>query len=210
MNQVADGGLRTARDRCNWMIHPHIFSPIERKLGPLEIDLFASHLMHQLPHYFSWRLDPAVEATDPFTQDWSKVQGYANPPWCLLLATLAKIQRDRSKVVLAAPMWKMQPWYLLLLQLLSWFPLLISMKENLVISPTQEEFIMPSGVPQLVVWQLSGNGADQEAFQKQLQDYWSHHGGTTPNKHMSLSLNGGIAGVRNRIKIPLGILYQMF
>ena len=56
-------------------------------------------LTHQLPRYFSWRPDPA---TDAFSQDWSQFQGYANPPWCLLLPTLAKIQRERARVVLVA------------------------------------------------------------------------------------------------------------
>ena len=96
LNQVADEESRTVRDRCDWMIHPHLFSQIDRKLGPLEVDLFASRLTHQLPRYFSWRPDPAAEATDAFTQDWSQLQGYANPPWCLLLTTLAKIQQERE------------------------------------------------------------------------------------------------------------------
>ena len=50
-------------------------------MGPLEVDMFASRLTHQLPRYFSWNLDPVVEATDAFVQDWSPFRGYANPPW---------------------------------------------------------------------------------------------------------------------------------
>ena len=57
----------------------------------------------------------------------------------------------------------------------------------------------------MVAWQLSSNGVHLEAFQKELQDYWNHHGSTRPNQHMSLSLNGGIAGVRNRVEIELGV-----
>ena len=122
------------------------------------------------------------------------------------MTTLAKIQRERATVVLVAPIWKTQPWYPLLLQLLSGFPLLIPMQENVVISPTQEEFIMPTGVPQLAVWPLSGNSANQEGFQKELQDYWSPHGETRPGQHMILSSNGGVAGVRDGVEIPLGVL----
>jgi len=80
MNQVADEQSRTVRDHCNWMIHPQLFAQIEGKLGLLEVDMFASHLTHQLPCFLSWRPDPAVEATDAFTQDWSQFQGYTNPP----------------------------------------------------------------------------------------------------------------------------------
>ena len=94
LNQVADEELRTVRDHCDWMIYSHLFSQIDRKLGPLEVDLFASRLTRQLPWYFSWRPDPATEATYAFTQDWSQLRGYANPPWCLLLTTLAKIQHE--------------------------------------------------------------------------------------------------------------------
>ena len=30
-------------------------------------------LTHQLPRYFSWRSDPAAEATDAFTQNWNQI-----------------------------------------------------------------------------------------------------------------------------------------
>jgi len=62
---------------------------------PLEVDLFASRPTHQLPHFFSWRLIyPAAEATDAFTQNGTQLGGFVNPPWCLILPTLAKIQRE--------------------------------------------------------------------------------------------------------------------
>ena len=125
MNQVADEESRTVRDRCNWMIHPQLLAQIEWKMGPLQVDMFASCLTHQLSRYFSWRPDPAAEATDAFSQDWSQFQGYTNPPWCLLLPMLVKIQQERARVVLVASMWKTQPWYPLLLQLLKGVPLLI-------------------------------------------------------------------------------------
>ena len=135
--------------------------------------LFASRLLtHQLERYLSWRPDPAAEATDAFTQNLSQFQGFANPPWCLLLLTLVKIQREKAKVVLVAPLLRTKPWYSLLLQLLIEISFLIPAQENTVISPTQQEFIMPAGVPQPVVWPLSGISGDQEAFQKGLQDYW--------------------------------------
>ena len=105
----------------------------------------------------------AAEATDAFTQTWSQFQGYANPPWCLLLPTLAKIQREKAKVVGVAPLWRTQPWYPLLLQFLIKTPLLIPTQENMVILPTQQ-FIMPAGVPQLVAWPLTGISGDQEVF----------------------------------------------
>ena len=43
-NLIADTESRTVRDRCDWMIYPHLFSQINKKFGPLEVDLFASRL----------------------------------------------------------------------------------------------------------------------------------------------------------------------
>ena len=65
---------------------------------------------------------------------------------------------------------------------------------------------MSTGVPQLAVWPLSGNSANQEGFQKEFQDYCSPHGETKPDQHMILSYNSGVSGVWDRVEIPLGVL----
>ena len=159
------------RDRCDWMMHPNLFSQIQQVMGPLEVDLFASRLTHQLPRFYSWRPDPLAEATDAFTQDWSQFQGYANSLWCLILRTLSRIQREEARVLLIAPVWRTQPWYPLLIQVLVKIPRLLPKDKEMVISPTQKDFIMPMGVPQLAAWPLSGKSADQEAFQRELLIY---------------------------------------
>ena len=108
-NKIADKESRVTKDHCDWMIHPEVFNQINTRLGPLEVDMFASRLTHQLPRFFSWGLDPAAEAVDAFNQDWSQFVGYANPPWCLILSVLAKILRDKARVILVAPVWSTQP-----------------------------------------------------------------------------------------------------
>jgi len=52
---------------------------------------------------------------------------------------------------------------------------------------------MPSGVPKLVVWPLSGVPVGQKAFQQMLHDYWRHHGEAKQHQLMNFSSNGGIA-----------------
>ena len=84
LNQIADIESRTVRDRCDWMLNPVVFQRILTWMGPLEVDLFASRLTRQLPRFYSWRPDPEAEATDAFLQDLSIIQGFANPPWCLI------------------------------------------------------------------------------------------------------------------------------
>ena len=71
---------RSIRDHCDWMLDPSVFKGIQEKMGPLEVDLFASRLTRQLPHFFSWRADPEASAIDAFMQDWSQLRGFANPP----------------------------------------------------------------------------------------------------------------------------------
>ena len=65
-----------------------------------------------------------------------------------------------------------------------------------------------SGSLQLVVWPLSIIAAEQQTFQRELQIYWSQHGGRRLSLPMSHSSNGGMAGVRNGVEIPLnGLLW---
>ena len=45
-----------------------------------------------------------------------------------------------------------------------------------------EEFIMPTGVPQLAAWPLSDSSADQEVFQKQLLSFLQLPGETKPSQ----------------------------
>jgi len=53
------------------MLNQDIFQRIQEMMGPLEVDLFVSHLTRQLPQFYSWRAYPEVIMTDAFMQDWS-------------------------------------------------------------------------------------------------------------------------------------------
>ena len=90
------------------------------------MDLFASRLTAQCPAFFSWRPDPYAVATDAFLQGLSQIKGYANPAWGLIGRVLSKVQMDRARIALVAPVWKTQPWYPLLLQMLIAIPCLRS------------------------------------------------------------------------------------
>jgi len=80
LNSQANQESRTVRDHCDWMLKQSVFQGIKEVMGPLEVDLFVSRLMRQLPRFYSWRPDPEAEATDAFSQNWAIVQGFANPP----------------------------------------------------------------------------------------------------------------------------------
>ena len=62
LNQVADMESRSMRDRSDWKLDRRIFLEVNKRYGPLEVDLFASRLTNQCRRYFSWRPDPFAEA----------------------------------------------------------------------------------------------------------------------------------------------------
>ena len=100
LNTIVDQESRIMRDRSDWMLNPRIFSKIQQKWGPLEVDMFASRLTTQLKRFFSWRPDPEAEALNAFNQNWSNLQGrgYANPPWNLVGRVLNRIQQQQVTV----------------------------------------------------------------------------------------------------------------
>ena len=106
MNDVADRESRSMKDRSDWKLDRSIFLEINEIYGPLEVDLFASRLTNQCHRYFSWRPDPFAEATDAFLQDWTRVKGFANPPWNLILRVLMKAQCQGANIILVTPAWK--------------------------------------------------------------------------------------------------------
>ena len=131
-NAVADLESRLERDKSDWMLAHVVFQRINQTFGPLEVDLFATRLTHQLPRFFSWRPDPLAEAVDAFQQNWSMVKGYANPPWCLVGRVLKQIRAQEAQVILVAPVWKAHAWYPVLLEILMDYPRLIPPQESLL------------------------------------------------------------------------------
>ena len=109
-NCTADRESRSMRDRSDWKLNPQIFRQINRRHGPLKVDLFASLLTNQCQRYYSWRPDPFAEAVDAFLQDWSTVKGFANLPWSLIPRVLNQAQTQEADLVLVTPLWKAQPW----------------------------------------------------------------------------------------------------
>ena len=72
------------KDHSDQVLNKSVFNKILNHFPNLNVDLFASCLMFQLPHFFSWMTDPLGEAVDAFLQDWGELLGYANLPWSLI------------------------------------------------------------------------------------------------------------------------------
>lgn len=203
-NAVADEESRTMRDRTDWKLNPHTFNRINQILGPLEIDLFATRLTHQLPQFVSWKPDPLAMMTDAFAMDWSKRKAYANPPWNLIGRVLAQCRRQQAELVLIAPTWKGQPWYPTLLEMVTRTPLLIQPAEDLI-QPT-DPINCPDVIPQLAVWNISGRDTEAANYRTKLQRSLWHHGDLSHPNHTTPCMGNGYAGVINGTPIPFQVL----
>ena len=203
LNTVADTESRVMRDRCDWMINPSVFQQIQQAMGPFQTDLFASRLTRQLTQFYSWRPDPEAEATDAFTQNWAQVRGYANPPWCLISRCLSKVKREEARLVIVTPQWPYQPWFPLLLGMLEDHPRQLPQIPDLILNPTNQEFIMKQGVPNLIAWPISGNPSLHEEYLHKLQTCYSPHGETKPTVVTTHTFQSGLIGVSKGIEIPL-------
>ena len=168
-------------------------------MGPLEVDLFASRLTAQCPAYFSWRPDPFAQATDALVQDWTHIRGFANPPWALMGRVLSHTQSQQAQVVLLAPIWKTQPWYPVLLEMLVDFPRRIPQH----VQVTNNQLVT---IPQLAVWPISGKSTEVRSFRRRLAPSCSAHGGPKLTSLTTHSLESGIAGVIGGIQIPFQVL----
>ena len=67
-----------------------------------------------------------------------------------------------------APVWKLQPWYPLLLEMVVETPALLPNKRNLI-QPTHQVNQLDTS-PQLAVWVISGRSSEAKNFWRKLQD----------------------------------------
>jgi len=166
-NVEADRESRVFQDSSNWKLNPAVFNHLYHKWGALNIDLFASTLSFQSDQFVRWRPDPLAVHTDAFTLYWATFRGYAFPPFTLIGRCLRQIQSQQVPyLVLLAPVWPAQSWYLLLLDLCTDFPVLIPIQEDLL---TQGAKPHPLKHLQLAGWLLSAEDTKQQTILKRVE-----------------------------------------
>jgi hypothetical protein len=200
LNTRADRESRQLPDSSDWKLNPEMFQALAERWGPLEIDLFASRLSHQLPTFVSWRPDPLAVHSDAFSLSWQSMKGYAFPPFALIGQCLQQMLTQKvEQLILVAPVWPAQPWYPILLQLCTDIPLLFPMSSALLTRDNQSH---PLTSLQLAGWRLSANIIKQQTFQKQLETYCWQHGEKIPQAPILQPGIGGLAGVIKGKSIP--------
>ena len=203
-NSRADGESRTLQSSAEWMLESSISRNIIQILGPCSVDLFATRLNNQLRRYASWRPDPFATATDAFTMSWQEEVGYAFPPFSVIGRCLQKIRQEESTVVLVTPVWDIQPWYPVLLDLLVEYPLMLPTHKKLLVDPFNRVHpLVVQNQLQLAAWRLSGKATLQREFQNGLQNSSDLDGVMVPTKRTSQAGPGGLAGVIRGKLIPL-------
>ena len=134
-NIQADSESRHSKDSSEWELCPQTFARITQIMGTPCADLFASHLLHQLPRYMSWKLDPCCMTVAVLQQKWTHIFPYAFPQFSLIGKVLRKIQEDRVTAILITPTWQSQLWYLLFLKVTIKNPILLPLKNTLLMNP---------------------------------------------------------------------------
>ena len=122
-NVVADEESRVIQSTAEWQLHRPIFQQILECLGNCNINLFATGLNAQLKQFVSWRPDPDAMGADALQLPWNRWKGYTFPPFCLIGKCVKKVREDRASLILIAPVWRSQPWFPALLELLVDFSL---------------------------------------------------------------------------------------
>ena len=93
LNVRAHWQSRHSKNSSAWMLQRTVFLEICNNLGHPEIDLFASHLSHQLPQYYTCKPDPHSLETTALQQIWGQYPFYVFPPFCLIQRIFNKIRR---------------------------------------------------------------------------------------------------------------------
>lgn len=145
-----------------------MFKALDRKLGQLRVDLFATRLNNQLSNYISWRPDTFAIAADALQVPWRGMQGYAFPLFSLVGRCLQKLSQEQATVVLVAPVWPVQAWFPTLLASLVELPFLLQPYRDLLKDPFGNPHPLLLQMP--AVWKVSGDASRQEAFHRKLQN----------------------------------------
>lgn len=202
-NLWADWESRNFQDSSDWKLNPAIFQQLQKEFV-MNIDLFASRTNHQLPRYVSWRPDPHSVGVDALKMNWKDWKAYAFPPFCLIGKTLSKCFAEKAKLLLVAPLWRNQPWFPRLLEMLYSHPIKLPSVQDLIQDPLGEIHpLAQAGTLILVAWPVTGLPAERQNYQHELNSCSKTQFESRPTELTHQHLTRSYAGVLNGKLIPL-------
>lgn len=203
LNVEADFASRNFNNRTEWTLDRKIFRQVTSLFYTPQVDLFASRITHQLPMYMSRYPDPESLAVDAFSQNWNKWTVFIHPPIVLLPRILQKLRQDNASGILIAPHWPGQPWFPLIIELLTDYPAMIPMTASTITLPFDKEEVHPLWKTlKLAAWPVSGVVSQQQAFLRRCAGSSWHPGEKPHRRDMKDHGKFGLAGVSNGVSVP--------
>ena len=180
-NSAADCLSRAFLGHSEWSLLPSVAAAVFQRLWLPEVDLFASHLNHKLPRFYARFRVPGSEAVDASALDWSHLRGFAFPPFALIGRVLEKASAEGCRLLLIAPFWPSQAWFLPLLSMLADFPWVLPVLPDLLTHPPGKNPHACPEVLHLTAWSLSAQPSERRAFRRRLPR-WRPKGGALPHE----------------------------
>ncbi|XP_044165229.1 uncharacterized protein LOC122949160 [Acropora millepora] len=159
-NIQADKESRVLKESTEWSLSQEVFNAIQERWGKCDI---ASRL-NKVPQYVSWRPDPGAQFINALLVNWKPHYFYAFPPFSLLATCLQKVVQDQSTGILIVPMWTTQPWFTLLLNLLTDNPLVLPQTDSLLFLPHSNAVHPLSRLLQLMTCKVSGSSSFKQSY----------------------------------------------
>ena len=179
-NTLADALSRGLASQGEWELASRWANSLFNLLGRPNLDLFATAENRKLPVFCSRTHHPQAWATDALALSWDGFDAYAFPPFSVVHKVLLKMQSSRTRVLLVAPNWPRQPWFPLLLHMLTDLPVelppvpdLVSQDRGRVFHPRVQDL-------HLTAWRLSGIPSDHKEFLTTLPPWQPQQGDLPP------------------------------
>ena len=150
------------------MLSAHVFKRIVALFGQPDIDLFASRLNAQVKTYVLWKPHPMAKSVDAFTVDWSQFFFHAFPP---ISRCVQKIIQDRATGILIIPMWTAQPYFTVVLGLVTDTQRVLRASAQNLAHPTLASPHPLHHRLELLVCKLSGNPCKSQSFLQTLSRF---------------------------------------
>ena len=207
-NQEADAQSRKFHDDIEWGLAQDIFDKIEEKLGPHDIDLFASMYNHKVPNYCSWKPDCSCSWVDAFSFSWT---AFSNPyifaPFSCLGKVIHKLILDSvQQATMIVPFWTTQPWFPMITNLVNKQPYLIPVLPKTLTLHSSRKTHPLQGKLQLLVLAVSSKNITEKDILSQSQACWSIHDAQKPRNSTRATYRDGLYIVQKNRRIPIVVL----
>ena len=115
---------------------------------------------------------------------WDNLTMYTFSPTTILTKVLQKLQRHAYGMILLAPLWPKQRWFLNLLEMLVHYLLELPQWSRLLKQPQSDIYHLNPEAYKLVTWRLSNQHTEIVGFQQRLQKECQKHKKSQVYKYM--------------------------